>query len=446
LADKIRGVRRRLFAAGLLALAGPAAAVAAPDPFAPGQTDFLVGVEAFHAGDYAAALECFGRARDAGYKDPTLEFNLGLSDYKLGRYAEAGAVFQHLLGQPGYADIAEFHLGLVAAQLGQQDAAVAHLRKVRDGSRTSPKLKALAQAALERILGRPAPGRSSVYLSGGLGYDSNPVLLSNSAEAPPRQGPDWFGEAIASYGYTLASDQASSDQVNGNLYLRQYHKDTDLSQQDATLSYQHGFRGQNWRIDLGVAGETYYLGGDNLLNSGGLLFEGSQRLGATSLSLRWQGNRVFGGGGSTYLDGWQQLAQLAWSLPLGAGRLRAQYDFESDDRRDLDTGSEFFSESPTRHGLSLRLGQPLGERLWLDLHAGYRYSRYHAPDRFYPGADLAVERRTEKLAQFGSTARYRLYPGWNLLLHYDYSRNQANIPGFEYHRNQASLAVEWLDP
>lgn len=443
LAYKFRGLRQRLLAAGLLGLAG--LAHAATDPFAPGQTDFLVGVEAFHAGDYEAALEGFQRARAAGFKAPTLEFNLGLSQYKLGRYAQAGAVFQQLLGNPEFADVAEFHLGLVAAQLGQTDAAVAHLRKVERGAR-SPKLKALAQTALERILGRPAPSRSSVYLSGGLGYDSNPVLLSDGAGRVPGQGPDWFGEAIGSYGYTLAARDASSDQLRGSLYLRQYRKDTDLSQQDATLAYEHAFWGQGWRIDLGAAGETFYLGGDNLLSSGGLTAEGSRRLGAGTFSLRWQGNRVFGGSGSTYLDGWQQQAQLAWSAPLGDGRLRAQYDFESNARRDLDTGAEFFSESPTRHGASLRLSEPLGERLSLDLRATYRYSRYHAPDRFFTGPTLAEQRRSEELTQLAATARYRLYPGWNLLMHYDYSRNQANIPGFQYHRNQASLALEWLEP
>lgn len=443
MAHKIRGLRQRLLAAGLLGLAG--LAHAATDPFAAGQTDFLVGVEAFHAGDYQAALESFDRARAAGFKAPSLEFNRGLCDYKLGRYPQAGAVFQSLLGNPEYADMAEYHLGLIAAQQGQQDAAVAHLRRVERGAR-SARLRTLAQTALERILGRPAPSRSSVYLSGGLGYDSNPVLLSDGAGRVAGQGPDWFGEAIGSYGYALAAREASSDQLHGSLYLRQYHKDTDLSQQDATLSYEHAFWGQGWRVDLGAAGETFYLGGDNLLSSGGLTAEGSQRFGAGTLSLRWQGNRVFGGGGSTYLDGWQQQAQLAWSAPLWRGRLRAQYDFESNDRRDLAAGSEFFSESPTRHGASLRLSQPLGERLALDLRAAYRYSRYHAADRFFDGSALTTQRRNEELAQFGATARYRLYPGWNLLMHYDYSRNQADIPGFAYHRNQASLAVEWLQP
>jgi hypothetical protein len=446
LAYTFRGLRQRLLAAGLLGLAG--LADAASDAFAPGQTDFLVGVEAFHAGDFDAALQYFRRARDAGFQDPTLEFNLGLSEYKLGRYAEAGAAFQRLLGQPGYADVAEFHLGLVAARLGQDEAAAAHLRKVRDSAR-SPKLRALAQAALERILGRPEPDRrSSFYLSGGLGYDSNPVLLSDDSAALPRQGADWFGEAIASYGYTLAAREASSDQLNGSVYLRQYHEDTDLSQQDATLSYQHGFHGRDWRLDLGAVGETFYLGGDNLLSSGGLSAEGSRRLGPTTLSLRWQGNRVFGGSGSTDLDGWQQLAQLAWSVPLGSAWLRTQYAFESNARRDLDTGEEFFSESPTRHGVSLRYSQPLGGRLSLDLRAGYRYSRYRSADQFYAGSNssLTVQRRTEELTVLGATARYRLFPGWNLLLHYDYSRNQADIPGFQYHRNQASLAVEWLQP
>lgn len=414
------------------------------DPFAPGQTDFLVGVEAYHAGYYDAALASFEQARAAGFSGHTLDFNLGLADYKLSRYPEARALFERLLADPQFADMAEYHLGLIAAQMGQRDLALAHLRKVRDTAH-SAKLRVLAQTALERIQGRPAGGyRPNLYLSGGLGYDSNPVLLSDNSGLSG-QGPDWFGEVVGALGYTLASRAASSDQVRANVYLRQYHHDTDLSQQDGSVAIEHSIWGQGWRVDLGLTGDTFFVGGDQLQSSGGISLEASQRILSTTLALRYQGNRVFGGGGSTYLDGWQQDAGLVWSVPAGPGRLRLDYAFETNARRDLEVGSEFFSESPTHHGLGLRLSEPLNDRLTLETRAGYRYTRYRDADRFLVGTALMVERRIEKLEQFGASARYRLFPGWNFLAQYDYSHNLANIPGFGYSRHTAVIGLEWLN-
>jgi hypothetical protein len=433
---------RGLLAACALGGIGEAGA-AAPDPFAPGQTDFLVGVEAYHAAYYDAALAAFEQASAAGFAGHTLDFNLGLANYKLGRYPDARAAFGRLLADPEFADMAEYHLGLIAAQMDQQDLALVHLRKVQRTAR-SARLKALAQTALERIQGRPAGERSNIYVSAGLGYDSNPVLLSDTSGLPA-QGPDWFGEAVGAFGYTVASRATSSDQLRANVYLRQYHRDTDFSQQDGSLAFEHSIWGRGWGVDLGLVGDTFFVGGKNLQSSGGISVEGSQRIRSTTLILRYQGNRVAGGGGSTYLDGWQQDADLIWSVPLGQGRLRLDYAFETNARRDLDTGTEFFSESPTHHGLGLRLTEPLSERLALETRAAYRYTRYRDADRFLAGSALLVERRTEKLAQLGAAVRYRLYPGWNFLLQYDYSHNLANIPGFNYARHTAVIGLEWLN-
>lgn len=442
LAFYFRGLCPRVLAAGLLGCA--AAAAAAPDPFAPGQTDFLVGTEAFHAGYYDAALESFLRARDAGFPAPTLRFNIALSYYKLEQYPKARAAFDELRGVPGFADVAEFHLGLVAAQLGQDNVAIAYLKDVIRTS-PSPKLKLLARTALDRINGVSASSApaSSIYVSGGLGYDSNPVLLTDTSSVPG-QGPDWFGEALGSYGYKLSSGASSSDQLRGSFYARQYHKDTDLSQQDLYLSYEHSLWGQKWRFDFGLVGETDFVGGQSLQSSGGPQLAVSERLGDTTLNLRYQIQRVAGASHSTYLDGWQQNAGLYWVAPLGRGRFRFDYSFEANDRRDINDGDVFFSESPTRHGVSARLEQPLGERLWLEGRIGYRYTRYRDADRFFVDNNPMAERRTENLSEFGATARYRILPGWNLLTQYGYSHNRANIPSFSYNRNQASLAVEWL--
>lgn len=418
---------------------------AATDPFAPGQTEFLVGVEAYHAGYYQAALDSFTEARRRGWSDPNLDFNVALSQYKLGLYGQAQAVLERLRTNPDYADMADYQLGLVAARQQREPAAREHFRRVAATAR-SPKLRALAQTALDRLsdaaLAVTTPAPVSSYFSAGVGYDSNPVLLSDSSF--PGQGADGYAEVLGAVNANLATREHSADSLHGDLYLREYFTDTDLSQRDLELRGTHALFGQTWRVELSLEGQASFVGSHNLQDVGGLGLAWYGNWQGFSLGAHYEGQRVAGGTGYTYLDGWRQLTGLDWSMPLARGRLRAGYLFEANQRTDLGVGQQFFSESPLRHGAWARLEQPLGERLAVDLHAGYRYSRYRDADLFFVGNDLVEQRRVEKLAQFGGTARLRFSPSWDALLGYDFSHNQSSVPGLNYSRHLASIGFEWL--
>src|SRR5688572_23158740 len=75
-------------------------------------------VAAFRAGDYDAALRSFLVARHLGLDTPGLRYNLGVTYYRLQRYAEAQAAFEALSHDPLWSALAHYNLGLVAQRMG----------------------------------------------------------------------------------------------------------------------------------------------------------------------------------------------------------------------------------------------------------------------------------------------------------------------------------------
>src|SRR4029079_9756460 len=65
--------------------------------FAQGDDPALVAASAaFARGDYAAAFELFELVRATDADEPAVQFNIGVCEYKLGRYADAAAEFESL--------------------------------------------------------------------------------------------------------------------------------------------------------------------------------------------------------------------------------------------------------------------------------------------------------------------------------------------------------------
>ena len=65
-----------------------------------GEEQFQAGLGAFRAGDYRQALVHFEQARHAGYDSATLDYNVGVSHYKLGDYQQARSALQRATSKP----------------------------------------------------------------------------------------------------------------------------------------------------------------------------------------------------------------------------------------------------------------------------------------------------------------------------------------------------------
>jgi tetratricopeptide (TPR) repeat protein len=210
----------------------PAAALGAG---AQAQEAFQRAVASFRAGDHAAALRSFLAARQAGLDAPALRYNLGVTYYRLQRYAEAETEFQVLSHEPRWAALAHYNLGLTAQRLGKAQEARTYFETAQR-SAAEPNLRALAGVALERLAG-VSPLRTGLLFSLAGGYDSSAVLPADAASLGIEGGGhDYFAEANAVATRRLSGSAAEGWNGYGALVLRKY---ADLSQFDL-LGWQAG--------------------------------------------------------------------------------------------------------------------------------------------------------------------------------------------------------------
>ncbi|MDH5691518.1 MAG: tetratricopeptide repeat protein [Gammaproteobacteria bacterium] len=111
---------------------------------------FEKGISEFEKQNYSLALSFFEEAQSKGMDDPKLTFNLGVTLYKLTRYAEAKPLFIALTENREFRDRAYLNLGLLAVREEQYNAAEIWLRKILDHGK-SPQIQRLAREVLRRI-------------------------------------------------------------------------------------------------------------------------------------------------------------------------------------------------------------------------------------------------------------------------------------------------------
>jgi hypothetical protein len=138
------------------------------------------------------------------------------------------------------------------------------------------------------------------------------------------------------------------------------------------------------------------------------------------------------------LTGWQYELitrhsgrQADWKYDLGA-------QFAINDRADYLTATRFSSYSPRRLTLSGKIQAPLTSRLDGALKLDWRHSRYRDADLL---ADSSLLRREEQRWRLTADLKHPLNRDTDLRLQYRYSRNESNLTGYDYRRNQIQLGV-----
>ena len=121
---------------------------------------FAEGERAFAVGEYGEALRLFEAARLAGSTGPSVQYNIGVCEYRLRNYDAAEATFAELATSfPALRELAEYNKGLALRAGGRP--AEARSAFARASGSTDDKIAALANAQLAE-LGSPAPIAASV--------------------------------------------------------------------------------------------------------------------------------------------------------------------------------------------------------------------------------------------------------------------------------------------
>jgi tetratricopeptide (TPR) repeat protein len=417
---RLRASIRAICAALLLCVLAPAPAGAA----FPGEQDFNRAVASFNAGDFAAALQGFQKARRAGLDTPGLRFNLGATYYRLRRYAEAQEEFLALARDPQWAALAHYNLGLTAMRLGDAGRARAYFDRAQRTT-ADPNLRALAGVAIDRLGRATLPPRTGTLISLAGGHDSNPALYTDNAAAGSRAGGDIFVEALAASTRSLSGNAALGWNAHGALVLRKYLDQGEFDLQGLRAGISRDTDSGVTQFSLGGNYSLIYFDGDLLEQAAALDVQARTRLDAgRDLRGRYQLARIDGGSDFRHLDGWQQRfsadAGFAWRRALW----RAGYQLDIEDRRDP-------SYSPRRHLLFAIAELPDVAGWRAEARAEYRASRYRDADA----------RRDDRygLALRGSRG---VSTGRRAFLEYSYYRNDSSIDGYDYRRSQLMLGIE----
>jgi hypothetical protein len=396
--------------------------------FAARADDWADGKAAFERGDYAAALDYFEAARDAGVSGAAVHYNIAVCQYELERYAAAGETFAYIASAfPRMAGLAEYNLGLVSRRLGDTTAASEHFLAAYRLSSDNETIRVLASNQLAEIEPdvRPASAWAGAF-GVRAGYDDN-VALRDTTNIPlgvTTESPmlDLFASIAGPF-----SGRPGGFRFEGSLYGVKYFDADEFDQNEISAGVLYEWRPGDWRIEAGVYGRAGWLGGDAFDRKIGVGIEGYRYLGDSStLGLAWyyddvsEGDDVFAG-----LSGKRQfvVARYRWFSSDGR-RLLLRLRHEDNDR--LDPGV-----SPTRSDVSVDY-RYLPDTGWgFEAGASYRRSRF---------GDLVVP-RTEDLASVRGALTRRFGKDWMLLVEYRYSNNDSTDPEFAYDRNTLTLGA-----
>ncbi|WP_428819870.1 hypothetical protein [Microbulbifer sp. MCCC 1A16149] len=417
---------------------GPARLAAADTPSA---------AAAFKSGNYPQALALYRRAEAGGDESEKLKFNLGVTLFKLGRYAEASEYFWQLLPEPQWRDLAEYNLGLVARRQGNQVLAAQHFRRVSERA-ASPKLQRLAALQLGGTSLEPAsePRPWLAMASINAGLDDNPYAVRNELLGEDAVGEDNFMELFAWGQYRLQGTEADGWRLHGYGFTRRYSELDSLNLGSLSGALSRDSRWAGWALETGAGAELVTLGGEMVSRQLQLIGRAKRDFWGASVQLSYIPAYYAGGDSYTYLDGWRQrFAARVRRQTLGAD-LGVYYLYDTNDRADLQQAAEdYYSYSPVRHAFGSDVRWRLFSRWELRAGIEYRYSVYDGLNRIADdnGNVLEYERESDRIKTWVST-RYRITPRFSLdgkLLNID---NRENREIYDYDKTELSLGVSFV--
>jgi hypothetical protein len=407
---------------------------------------FQAGLKAFRSGDYQNALGHFEEARRLGLNRPGLDFNLGVSYYKVQDYPLARDAFIRAATNTNIRPLAYYNLGLVELRLDNRQAATRWFREARAATQNED-LKSLAERMLAKLEGQPgidtvktakAWWLSSVSLN--TGYDDN--LIDPTDQSGSNTG-DGFTELFALTGGPLTGTFNDGIRFDLSAYAIRY-QDIDAY----NMNVLRGGLSSNkplgaWQARMGIELEHSTLGDDAYLNGAHLLVSTERIEGDKRLRLRYRASHF-----TPLEDNYDPLAGQRQQFDVELRKKstpqsdwRIAYQLELNARDDLATPSTFTSYSPTRHSLRLAGEIPLAKAWTLGGDLRYRVSRYNG-DNIY--SDGNVVRREDVQRQASLKLRYELFTNWELQLEYNYTHNDSSIDGYDYDRNLYLLGISTL--
>lgn len=423
------------------------------------EADFESGVAAFRDGDIDKARVLLEQAFEAGLDSSSLRYNLGVVYFRLGLYDQAEAAFTGLLATP-HAPLARYNLGLVLQKQGDAEGARAWFRRAADYS-SPDQIQALAQQQLAST-GSDSSGnfppdakrtseadatRSLGFLFMAAGYDDNITGAPDTETTGEGSG---FGDLLASGRVYFNQSQGSALRLDMVAYTRQYldNGDLDNSYLSASASWQE--RLGAGRLLAGITLSGFWFGADLLeqkvqlataYESPGCFWPGVLAL---DCELEVVAAKIQGGSGFSAYDGNFYGGSVSLEKSTGRWNFAISYRLDIDRRDDLDTGTEFFSLSPTRHELFFSAERRVAKRLSLGAKQTFRLSRYAEPHRLSENGQIRTDTREDDQFRSLVFANYQLDRRWRLGMELAWVDNQSTLERYQYQRTEFLISLDGL--
>jgi hypothetical protein len=390
------------------------------------ENDWQAGKQAFATGDIESALVFFETARDAGLEGPAVHYNIGVSQFKLGRYRDARQTFEFIARRfPQMRGLAEHNLGLIARRTGREADAREHFLNAHEFSPDDRTIRVLASRNLREIEPerRTASRWSSVVGLHG-GYDDNIVLRDETGLPAGTTTESPMTDAFVSFSGPWNGQ--SGLRVEGSAYLVRYFDADDFDQSQVAGGVFYDWRPGDWRVQVGLHGSALTLGGDGYDRKiGGRLRVTRYLAGNSSIDLRVMHDEI-SEADSLYvgIQGDRQQVDARYNWYRDGHRLQLRYINETNNRLDP-------AVSPTRNGFALLYSfQP---ELGLGYEAGvsFRNSEY----------DELATPREEDLLTLRAGLSYKFRDNWLLMLDYQTSDNDSTDGAFSYDRSRLMLGA-----
>ncbi len=184
----------------------------------------------------------------------------------------------------------------------------------------------------------------------------------------------------------------------------------------------------NWRTEGGLRMSRSSYGGTGYLQIASLILRGKRKLSARSqLQIRFRLRNL-----DAIENHYDYLSGSSYDLRIGArwrtgsrGSLRAYYQFQDNDRNDINRTNYFHSVSPRRHRIRADWRQALADKWKLRLGAEYRLSEYKE-DNIYYFSGQRIRRTDHRFRALAEVTRM-LSNSTDLVFSYLYTDNSSNV-------------------
>jgi len=403
--------------------------------------NFEQGISYFKQGNYSAAVKQFEQARKQGNRSAALYYNLGSVYFKLEQYKNAQSYFKVLQKKPKMKSLAEYNLGLIALKQKDRAGAKKYFKTVVKTSQDK-KIVYLANQQLQKLTSSKrskkttaSNKKSSVYLSGSAGYDSN-INFSPVGIGTEKSGS--FFDALVSADYLLTGNHSNGWGVEGFLYAIRYPgiAQGGFDQDQYAVSVKKTQKLKKWNTHLKLTFDQSTYGSRDYQSIIKLEGRGRRKLSKTDrIYLRYRYEDISSDFFS-YTEGWRQKIRSEFRRYNKKNYVQLYYELELNDRNDIlpATGNQF-SYSPTRHTLRGKYTAKLNAKWDLTGDLAYRKSDYPS---------TATQSRNDERWKAIASANYRFDKTMKLKMKLEYTDNSSSDNLYVYDRQVIAVNLNKL--